>query len=191
MAVPTLQEHIYRTRSVQAVQAEAQHNLMQVLFLVMRCRPDGDCEIILKGLRVFSHLFKVFFKATHNMEVSASNLCTYMHVYMYTIHVCVQVCVLCSNTLHMQNSNPCLGLLSHVLTGLHAELTFIFDIQVYVALNPGPSPKQGGEGLVHTVCACVKKLQFFRIHEVTDTYHRLSMYTIHVYSCHLVTRGHA
>ena len=89
MAMPTLQEHIYRTRSVQAVQAEAQHNLMHVLFLVMRCRPDGDYEIILKGLRVFSHLLKAFFKATCNMEVSANDI--FMHVCTYSTCTCTCV----------------------------------------------------------------------------------------------------
>lgn len=71
---------------------------MHVLFLVMRCRPDGDYEIILKGLRVFSHLLKAFFKATCNMEVSASDL--FPHVRMYIqymyMYVCKFVCCLLS-----------------------------------------------------------------------------------------------
>ncbi len=57
--MPTLREHIYRSRSEVA---EAQHNVMHTLFLVLRSKPTLlSHEDLRQGFAIFNTVFNRFF----------------------------------------------------------------------------------------------------------------------------------
>ncbi len=65
ISMPALKEHIYGSRSVTA---EAQHSIMQALFLIIRS--SSKCsENLQQGLKIFNTLFDDYFKATMQVSV--------------------------------------------------------------------------------------------------------------------------
>ena len=63
MLMPTLREYIYKSRSCGA---EAQHNVMHAVFLVLQSQPSLDAGVIDKGIAVFEALFAKFFLQVSN-----------------------------------------------------------------------------------------------------------------------------
>lgn len=69
MAMPTLREHIYTSRSAVA---EAQHNVMHALFVVLCSKTTHTREDLQRGLRIFNHLLEKHFNS--NLEVRRASV---------------------------------------------------------------------------------------------------------------------
>ena len=69
MSMPTLREHIYTSRSVVA---EAQHNVMHALFVVLCSKTTHTRKDLQKGLRIFNHLLEKHFNS--NLEVRRASV---------------------------------------------------------------------------------------------------------------------
>ena len=69
MSMPTLKEHIYTSRSVVA---EAQHNVMHALFVVLCSKTACTRKDLQKGLRIFNHLLEKHFNS--NLEVRRASV---------------------------------------------------------------------------------------------------------------------
>ena len=71
----TLREHIYTSQSAVA---EAQHNVMHAVFVLLCSKPTQAREDLQQGLRIFNNLFKKHFKP--NLEVRrAFTLCVILN----------------------------------------------------------------------------------------------------------------
>lgn len=69
VSTPTLKDHIYRSSRFLSVEAQGQHNLMHVLFVMLQVSHERTEQVIVKGLLVFVTLFKEFFSPTCKAEV--------------------------------------------------------------------------------------------------------------------------
>lgn len=64
--MPTLREHIYRSRSAVA---EAQHNVMHTTFLVLRSKSTVlSREDLQQGMTIFNTLFNKFWSSTREVR---------------------------------------------------------------------------------------------------------------------------
>jgi len=69
MSMRTLLEHIYTSQSAVA---EAQHNVMHAVYVVLCSKPTQARDDLHQGLMIFNSLFKKHFKS--NLEVRRSNV---------------------------------------------------------------------------------------------------------------------